>query len=185
MRAGDEGRQRFVGAGEGPWRVAGAGRRTPGDDAMRIAVVGGGPSGLYFAILMKRVDPSIEVVLLERNRADDTFGFGVVFSDATIAEVEGADAETYAAVTEHFVRWDDIDVHFAGEMIRTTGHGFAGMSRHRLLDVLQREAARLDVDLRFEAEVRDLAELRDYDLVVGADGVNSAVRTLLQDRFEP
>jgi len=152
---------------------------------MRIAVVGGGPSGLYFAILMKRVDPSIEVVLLERNRADDTFGFGVVFSDATIAEVEGADAETYAAVTEHFVRWDDIDVHFAGEMIRTTGHGFAGMSRHTLLDVLQREAARLGVDLRFEAEVRDLAELRDHDLVVGADGVNSAVRTLLQDRFEP
>src|SRR5690606_28573062 len=76
-------------------------------------------------------------------------------------------------------------VHFAGEMIRTTGHGFAGMSRHTLLDVLQREAARLGVDLRFEAEVRDLAELRDHDLVVGADGVNSAVRTLLQDRFEP
>ncbi|MEX2467336.1 MAG: bifunctional salicylyl-CoA 5-hydroxylase/oxidoreductase [Gemmatimonadota bacterium] len=152
---------------------------------MKIAIVGGGPSGLYFSILMKRADPSTEIVLFERNRADDTFGFGVVFSDATIAEVEGADTETYAAVTEHFVRWDDIDVHFGGERIRTTGHGFAGMSRKKLLDVLQREAAALAVDLRFESEVRQLEDFEGYDLVVGADGVNSSVRSLLEDRFEP
>ena len=152
---------------------------------MRIAVVGGGPAGLYFSILMKRADPATDVVVLERNRPDDTFGFGVVFSDATIAEVEGADAETYAAVTEHFVHWDDIDVHFRGEMIRTTGHGFAGMSRQKLLDVLQREAAGLGVDLRFETEVADLSAFDEYDLVVGADGVNSTVRRLLEDRFEP
>ena len=152
---------------------------------MRIAVVGGGPSGLYFSILVKRAEPETEIVVFERNRPDDTFGFGVVFSDATIAEVEGADAETYGAVTEHFVRWDDIDVHFRSEVIRTTGHGFAGMSRQKLLDVLQREAATLGVELRFETEVRALEELEGYDLVVGADGVNSAVRSLLEDRFEP
>ncbi len=147
--------------------------------------MGGGPSGLYFSILMKRADPSTEVVVVERNRPDDTFGFGVVFSDATIAEVEGADEDTYAAVTEHFVRWDDIDVHFRGEMIRTRGHGFAGMSRQKLLDVLQREAKELGVDLRFEKEVHDLAAFDGYDLVVGADGVNSTVRGLLEDRVEP
>jgi anthraniloyl-CoA monooxygenase len=152
---------------------------------MKIAIVGGGPSGLYFSILMKRADPAAEIVVFERNRADDTFGFGVVFSDATIAEVESADRDTYAAVTEHFVRWGDIDVHFGGEMIRTTGHGFAGMSRQKLLDVLQREAAALGVDLRFETEVRALADFEGYDLVVGADGVNSVVRGLLEDRFEP
>ena len=152
---------------------------------MKIAIVGGGPSGLYFSILMKRADPAAEIVVLERNRADDTFGFGVVFSDATIAQVESADRDTYAAVTEHFVRWDDIDVHFGGEMIRTTGHGFAGMSRQKLLDVLQREAAALGVELRFESEVRGLEDFEGYDLVVGADGVNSVVRGLLEERFEP
>jgi anthraniloyl-CoA monooxygenase len=152
---------------------------------MRICIVGGGPAGLYFAILMKRVDPECEIVVLERNRPGDTFGFGVVFSDATIAEVEGADADTYAAVTEHFVRWDDIDVHFKGETIRTTGHGFAGMSRHTLLDVLQREAAALEVDVRFETEVSDVGDLEGYDLVVGADGVNSTVRALFADGFGP
>lgn len=152
---------------------------------MKIAVVGGGPSGLYFSILMKRADPSTDIVVLERNRPDDTFGFGVVFSDATIAEVEGADADTYASVTEHFVRWDDIDVHFRGEMIRTTGHGFAGMSRQKLLDVLQREAEALGVDLRFETEVTDLSEFEDCDLIVGSDGLNSQVRSLLEDHFEP
>ncbi len=152
---------------------------------MRIAVVGAGPSGLYFAILMKRADPASDVVVLERNRPDDTFGFGVVFSDATIAEVEGADSETYAAITDHFVRWDDIDVHFGGQMLRSTGHGFSGMSRQTLLAVLQRQALELGVDVRFETEVASLDELGDRDLVVGADGVNSSVRELLADRFEP
>ncbi len=158
---------------------------------MKIAVVGGGPAGLYFSILMKRADPSTEIVLFERNRPDDTFGFGVVFSDATIAEVEGADRDTYARVTEHFVRWDDIDVHFRGETIRTTGHGFAGMSRHRLLDVLQREARALGVDLRFESEIdaagalEGRAGLGRLDLVVGADGVNSTVRARLEEHFRP
>lgn len=152
---------------------------------MRIAIIGGGPSGLYFSILMKRADPESEILVLERNKPDDTFGFGVVFSDATIAEVESADVETYAAITDEFVRWGEIDVHFGGEVIRTTGHGFAGMSRQKLLTVLQRQAHALGVDLRFEDEVSGLVDFQDFDLIVGADGVNSTVRELLQDRVEP
>jgi anthraniloyl-CoA monooxygenase len=152
---------------------------------VRIAVVGGGPAGLYFSILMKRADPSHEILVRERNRADDTFGFGVVFSDATIAEVEGADEETYRAITDHFVRWDDIDVHYRGEVARSTGHGFSGMSRRALLTTLQEIALDLGVDVRFEAEVAGLDELAGWDLVVGADGVNSTLRAQVADRFEP
>ncbi|MDH3270929.1 MAG: bifunctional salicylyl-CoA 5-hydroxylase/oxidoreductase [Gemmatimonadota bacterium] len=172
---------------------------------MRILVAGGGPSGLYFAILMKRVDPANEVVVIERNRADDTFGFGVVFSDATIAEVESADVDTYRAITDHFVRWDDIDVHYAGELVRSTGHGFSGMSRQKLLNVLQGQAAKLGVDLRFETEVEWalagrssesaatsgnatatlVVDPAEFDLVVGSDGVNSTLRDRLSDQFQP
>lgn len=152
---------------------------------MRIAVVGGGPSGLYFAILMKRADAANEVVVFERDRPDDTFGFGVVFSDATIAEVEGADETTYRAITDHFVHWDDVDVHYGGEVIRSTGHGFSGMSRQTLLTVLQRQAGSVGIDVHFETEISGLDAFADYDLVVGADGVNSTVRDLLEDRFQP
>jgi anthraniloyl-CoA monooxygenase len=152
---------------------------------VRIAVVGGGPSGLYFAILMKRADAETEILVVERNRAHDTFGFGVVFSDATIAEVESADADTYAAITDHFVRWDDIDVHYRGRVLRTTGHGFSGMSRQKLLTVLQRQACDLGIDVRFETEVTSLDGFANYDLVVGADGANSTVRELHAAVFEP
>lgn len=143
---------------------------------MKVAIVGGGPAGLYLAILLKQADPSHVIRVLERNRADDTFGFGVVFSDATIAEVESADADTYRLVTDRFVRWDDIDVHYRGRVLRSTGHGFSGMSRQTLLTVLQRRALDVGVALSFEHEVGDLAELADADLIVGADGVNSVVR---------
>lgn len=163
---------------------------------MKIHVVGGGPSGLYFAILMKRADPSNEVSVQEQNRRDDTFGFGVVFSDATIAEIESADPETYAAITEHFVRWDDIDVHYGGEVVRSTGHGFSGMSRQRLLTVLQERAEAVGVDVSFESGFAgtDLAAAHggdrgpiapDVDLLVGADGLNSMVREELSEHFTP
>ena len=152
---------------------------------MRIAVVGGGPSGLYFSILMKRSDPTNEILVLEQNRPDDTFGFGVVFSDATIAEVESADEQTYAAIIAHFVHWDDIDVYYGGEVVRSTGHGFSGMSRQTLLSVLQEQAAALHIDVRYKSAVTELDELRSYDLVVGADGANSTVRELMTDQFEP
>ncbi len=152
---------------------------------MKIAVVGGGPGGLYFAILMKRADPRHEVLVYERNRLDDTFGFGVVFSDATIAEVEAADPETYRKISDHFVRWDDIDVYYGGEIVRSQGHGFAGMSRQTLLTVLQSEATAVGVDLRAEVEIGGLEELGDADLIVGADGANSTVRGRLEEQFRP
>ena len=152
---------------------------------MKIAVVGGGAGGLYFSTLMKRADPDHDITVYERNRLDDTFGFGVVFSDATIAQVEAADPETYRAITDHFVRWDDIDVHYRGRVIRSTGHGFAGLSRQTLLTVLQGQASAVGVALRAETEISDLEAFSDADLIVGADGVSSTVRTLLKEQVRP
>ena len=146
---------------------------------LRIVCVGGGPGGLYFALLMKRADSRHDVRVVERNRADDTFGFGVVFSDATMAGIADADSEAYAAIARHLVHWDDIAVYYAGEVVRSTGHGFSGMSRHTLLHVLQQQARDAGVRLEFEREVGALDELKDADLIVGADGVNSAVRRFL------
>jgi anthraniloyl-CoA monooxygenase len=139
-----------------------------------IAVVGAGPGGLYLAISLKLRDPSLSVVVHERNRPDDTFGWGVVFSDQTLANLKANDAETAALIEAAFVHWDDIDVHIHGQTIRSGGHGFAGIGRQRLLNILQDRAASLGVDLRFETEV-DPAAL-EADLVVAADGLNSRAR---------
>jgi 2-polyprenyl-6-methoxyphenol hydroxylase-like FAD-dependent oxidoreductase len=152
---------------------------------MRIVSIGGGPAGLYFAILMKQADPSHDILVVERNRADDTFGFGVVFSDATLEHFQAADRETHAAITRAFAHWDDIDTHYAGQTLRSTGHGFAGMSRQALLTILQRRCAALGVTLRFSTEVDDLARYADADLVLAADGANSWVRATRADRFGP
>jgi anthraniloyl-CoA monooxygenase len=146
---------------------------------LNIVCVGAGPGGLYFALLMKRADPRHQVVVLERNRADDTFGFGVVFSDATMAGIADADSEAYAAIARHLVHWDDIAVYYGGEVLRSTGHGFSGMSRHTLLKVLQDRALDAGVTLEFEREINALDDLQGADLIVGADGVNSTVRRLL------
>ncbi|MGH7355224.1 MAG: bifunctional salicylyl-CoA 5-hydroxylase/oxidoreductase, partial [Candidatus Rokuibacteriota bacterium] len=124
---------------------------------MRIVAIGGGPAGLYFAILMKKADPVHEVLVLERNRPDDTFGFGVVFSDATLESFEAADPETYGEITRAFAHWDDIDIHCHGQVLTSTGHGFSGLSRQTLLDILQRRCAALGVETRFQIEVDDLA----------------------------
>ena len=107
---------------------------------MRIVCVGGGPGGLYFAALMKKADPRHQIRVIERNRPEDTFGFGVVFSDATMAGIAEADSEAYREIARHLVHWDDIEVHYRGERIVSTGHGFSGMSRHTLLRVLQQQA---------------------------------------------
>src|SRR3954469_2589831 len=107
---------------------------------MRIAIAGGGPGGLYLSILLKRLDPSYEVIVHERNAPDDTFGFGVVFSDETLAAFEAADPESYAEITRQFVRWSEIDVHVRGQVITSGGHGFSAMGRRELLGVLQRRA---------------------------------------------
>src|SRR6201991_2180853 len=146
---------------------------------MRIVIAGGGPGGLYLSILLKRLDPSQGVVVYERNAPDDTFGFGVVFSDETLTAFEAADPESYAEITRRFVRWSEIDVHYRGEVITSGGHGFSALGRKQLLNILQHRAADLGVELRFRHEVQDL----EGDLVVAADGVNSTLRAT--HGFEP
>jgi anthraniloyl-CoA monooxygenase len=149
---------------------------------MRIAIAGGGPGGLYLSILLKRMDPSHGVCVYERNAPDDTFGFGVVFSDETLGAFEAADPESYAEITRRFTRWTEIDVHHRGETISSGGHGFSAMGRKQLLNLLQRRAAALGVELRFRTEV---SEDLDADLVVAADGVNSTLRRRYADDFRP
>src|SRR3954451_18885152 len=151
---------------------------------MRTAIVGGGPGGLYLSILLKKLDPTHDVVVYERNAPDDTFGFGVVFSDETLAAFEAADPDTYAEITRRFARWAEIDVHYRGETITSGGRGFSALARVDLLGVLQRRAAGLDVDLRFRAEV-DGIDTSDFDLVVAADGVNSTLRRRYEHAFKP
>ena len=152
---------------------------------MRIVSVGGGPAGLYFAILMKRRNPAHRITVVERNRPHDTFGWGVVFSDQTLQNLKGGDPETEARISDSFAHWDDIDVHFKGRVIRSGGHGFCGIQRKHLLNILQNRAEELGVELVFEHEVRDLAEFADADLIVAADGVNSPTRTRYADHFQP
>lgn len=152
---------------------------------MIINCIGGGPASLYFAILMKKSYPDAQITVVEQNRADDTFGFGVVFSDATMGNFRDADAETYERITGRFAHWDDIEIHFKGQVLRSTGHGFAGMSRKEMLLILQARAHELGVDLRFEQRVDDLSGWRDCDLVFAADGVNSVVREAYKDHFQP
>ncbi|WP_199087466.1 bifunctional salicylyl-CoA 5-hydroxylase/oxidoreductase [Bosea sp. ASV33] len=153
---------------------------------MRIAVVGGGPAGLYFALLMKRDWPEITVDIFERNQADDTFGFGVVFSDQTLDTFKAADAKSYAAIRDNFAYWDDIEIRFKGDSYRVPGNGFCGCSRRSLLMLVQARARELGVNLHFGDDIADVETLkRDYDLVVAADGVNSRLRENWRDRFQP
>ena len=153
---------------------------------MRIAVVGGGPAGLYFALLMKRDWPEITVDVFERNQADDTFGFGVVFSDQTLDTFKAADAKSYAAIRDNFAYWDDIEIRFKGDSYRVPGNGFCGCSRRSLLMLVQARARELGVNLHFGDDIADVETLkRDYDLVVAADGVNSRLRENWRDRFQP
>lgn len=153
---------------------------------MRIACLGGGPAGLYFAISMKRRDPSAEIVVIERNRFDDTFGWGVVLSDETLDNLAENDAESAAAIREHFAYWDDIAVVHAGKRTVSTGHGFCGIGRKQLLLLLQDRARELGVELRFESEFESAEEFaKEYDVVVACDGLNSRIRTAHQDVFKP
>lgn len=153
---------------------------------MKVVAVGGGPAGLYLAILLKKSDPAREVVVLERNPPDATYGFGVVFSDATLGALADADPESHAAISDAFHHWDDIDVHYRGEVLTSTGHGFAGVERRRLLDILAARARDLGVDLRYGEDVDDPATLAaGADLLVAADGVNSAVRDAGPHAFSP
>ena len=153
---------------------------------MRIAVIGGGPGGLYFAALAKQLGADHEITVWERNRADDTFGFGVVFSDETLGGIEHADPVIHAKMAAEFAIWDDIDVHFRGQVITSGGHGFAAMSRRRLLEILQARCRELGVQLHFETEAPPVEELAaSYDLVIAGDGLNSRVRSTYAETYRP
>ncbi|MGW3949382.1 bifunctional salicylyl-CoA 5-hydroxylase/oxidoreductase [Streptomyces sp. NPDC004752] len=153
---------------------------------MRIAIAGGGPGGLYFAALMKQLDPAHEVTVWERNAPDDTFGFGVVFSDETLSGIDNADDVVHASMESRFARWTDIDIEFNGHAFTVGGQGFAAMSRKELLQILQQRAAELDVTVHYRTEAPDVPRLREsYDLVLAADGLNSAVRAKYADVFRP
>jgi len=152
---------------------------------VKIVSIGGGSAGLYFALLMKKADPTHEILVVERNRPDDTFGFGVVFSDATLENFAEADRETYTEIARNFAHWDDIDIHYQGQVLTSTGHGFSGMSRQLLLDILQRRCTELGVILRFQDEVTDLGAYAGADLVLAADGVNSFIRSRYAEHFRP
>ena len=151
---------------------------------MKIAVIGGGPAGLYFALLAKKSCPANDITVYERNRADATFGFGVVFSDETLDHFLARDPESYAAITGQFAYWDEIDFVLHGETIRSTGHGFCGCGRMELLQILQRRCSEIGVEMKFSHEINNIEDI-DADLVVGADGVNSRVREAFADRFRP
>jgi anthraniloyl-CoA monooxygenase len=142
---------------------------------VRIVCIGGGPAGLFFSIVMKSARPDAEIVVLERNRPTDTFGWGVVFSDQTLGNIAAADPATYERIVERFVHWDAIDVHYRGRTMRAGGQGFAGIARKQLLQILQERAAALGVDLRFEVEAND-EDYADADVIVIGDGANSPTR---------
>lgn len=153
---------------------------------MRIAVAGGGPGGLYFAGLMKQLDPTHEVTVWERNAPDDTFGFGVVFSDETLGAIESADTVVHRQMESLFARWTDIDIAVGGKSYTVGGQGFAAMGRKDLLRILQARVAELGVTVHYRTMAPDIDELRaSYDLVVGCDGLNSAIRTKHADVFRP
>ncbi len=156
-----------------------------GKPQVRIECVGGGPGGLYAAILLKSDDPSRDVVVHERNAADDTFGFGVVFSAATLRGLEAADGPSFERLWDACARWDPVEVRYGGERIRARGNSFAAISRHRLLHILQERATELGVEVRFTDEVTDVTDLLDADLVLGADGINSGVRAHFAEQFRP
>ncbi|AXB76377.1 bifunctional salicylyl-CoA 5-hydroxylase/oxidoreductase [Novosphingobium sp. P6W] len=152
---------------------------------MRIACLGGGPAGIYFAISMKLRDPAHEIHVFERNRSGDTFGWGVVFSDQTLANLEANDPVSAATITDSFAHWDDIDVSVGENTVTSSGHGFIGIGRKHLLQILQARAAELGVVMHFETMFsEDLSAYTDFDLIVAADGINSMVRTANLEKFE-
>lgn len=152
---------------------------------MKVAIIGGGPAGLYAAILLKKQRPAAAITVYERNRADDTFGFGVVFSDATLDNFEKHDLPSYRRITQEFAYWDDIAVHFRGTVHRVGGNGFCGCSRQKLLLILQERARELGVVLHFEVDIEDESRFADADLILLADGVNSRFREKHADHFQP
>ncbi|TNF62167.1 MAG: bifunctional salicylyl-CoA 5-hydroxylase/oxidoreductase, partial [Burkholderiales bacterium] len=152
---------------------------------MKIVCIGGGPAGLYFGLLMKKLDPAHEVIVVERNKPYDTFGWGVVFSDATMDNMRAWDIETANEIQLAFNHWDDIELLFKGRTIRSGGHGFVGIGRKKLLNILQARCEQLGVQLQFETDVESDLDFPDADLVIASDGINSRIRTKYADTFRP
>lgn len=155
---------------------------------MKIVCIGGGPAGLYFALLMKLQNAAHQVVVIERNRPYDTFGWGVVFSDATLANLRAADAVSARDIEREFIHWDDIEVHFKGQVVRSGGHGFIGIGRKKLLNILQARCEETGVHLVFEKNIEDDEEVaRQYgaDLIIASDGLNSGIRSRYARSFAP
>ncbi|MGQ0508572.1 MAG: oxidoreductase [Myxococcaceae bacterium] len=152
---------------------------------MKVLSIGGGPAGLYFSILMKKAFPQTEITVYERNRPEDTFGWGVVFSRETLGNLEEADPDSYREIASRFIYWDDIETHVGGQVITSTGHGFCGLARRELLMILQQRCADLGVKLEFQHEIKTLDELPPADLILAADGVHSWVREALAAQLKP
>lgn len=153
---------------------------------MKINIIGGGPAGLYFAILMKKADASHQIRIYERNGPDDTFGWGVVFSGKTLANLRAADEESHAEITREFAAWDNVDVVHRNAKVCIHGNSFSGIARLQLLKILQRRAEQLGVEIKFRSEIHNIESLRnDGDLLIGADGVNSTVRLHYVEQLQP
>ena len=153
---------------------------------MRIACLGGGPGGLYFAISMKLRNPNAEVTVFERNNANDTFGWGVVLSDQTLSNLRENDSVSADMIESHFAYWDDLAVVIDGTREESSGHGFCGIGRMRLLLILQERAKQLGVALNFTTDIASVDDIKDdYDVVVACDGLNSKTRERYQDVFQP
>jgi anthraniloyl-CoA monooxygenase len=153
---------------------------------MKINIIGGGPAGMYFAILMKNANAAHEIKIYERNGPDDTFGWGVVFSGKTLRNLREADEATHAKITRDFEAWDNVDVVHRDQKVSIHGNSFSGIARLRLLKILQRRCEEMGIHINFKTEINDIEALRaDCDLLVAADGVNSTVRQRFADRFQP
>ena len=152
---------------------------------MRIVCIGGGPAGLYFALLMKKLHPAHQITVVERNKPYDTFGWGIVFSDAMMQAMRQWDPQTANEVQSSFNHWDDIELWFKGTKIRTTGHGFVGIGRKKMLNILQARCEELGVELVFEREADSDLDFPDADLIIAADGIGSKIRTRYEDIFKP
>jgi anthraniloyl-CoA monooxygenase len=152
---------------------------------MKIVILGGGPAGLYSGLLIKKANPTFDITIIERNAADVTYGWGVVFSDRTLASFQRADNRSYEQITDHFVIWDAIDVYYRNQKMRCGGHVISSIARKALLNILQNRCFELGINLTFSYEINDLAELGEYDLLIAADGLNSIVRKKYESSFKP
>src|SRR5713226_2862103 len=147
------------------------------ESIMKINIIGGGPAGMYFAILMKKADAAHDITIFERNGPDDTFGWGVVFSGKTLGNLRQADEASHADITRDFQAWDNVDVVHRDEKISIHGNSFSGIARIRLLKILQARCERLGIEIKFHHDITEVVSLRhECDLLVGADGVNSIGR---------